>query len=121
MVKFSGDAILKEDINEKLAVNLKVHKYIGSLKLEVPCMKNGFGSCYYEDFCSIFPQLECPEFFKSPKVAKGRYSIEDFSAYIELPVTPPTGFYEIKAEFGSESMGYVGCILATINIAKENN
>lgn len=63
-VSITANVDFKTNITGPLAMQLKIYKIIGPLKLEIPCVDN-VGSCNYADVCTLLPlPTDCPSMFK---------------------------------------------------------
>jgi len=71
-----GSAKLNLDILGPISVSLKLIKIIGNFRLEVPCI-DGFGSCKYDDICSlIYPNNDsCPGKIIKASINKNKKSL----------------------------------------------
>lgn len=92
---------LKEMLSSPIKVAVTIKKKILGLVITIPCDKN-FGSCTYDDACSILDKVKCPQQFihnhlhcKCP-FKPGNYSLPETSIGIALPSNLPSFLADVS-------------------------
>lgn len=104
-------------------MTLKLIKIVGPFKVEIPCIEN-FGSCTYNDVCSLLPTPDqCPPFFLEHKIPctcpfpAGDYSATNVQVELDLPAKVPPGEYLLLANLQNKELGHVGCVQIDVKVS----
>jgi ganglioside GM2 activator len=94
-------ALLKENLTSPIKLNVTLKKKVFLFYVTVPC-EDGFGSCTYNNVCSLISQEKCPKLFVDQNIscrcpiAARNYTISPTELELQLPSNVPKSLASVS-------------------------
>ncbi|ESO96043.1 hypothetical protein LOTGIDRAFT_116316 [Lottia gigantea] len=113
-VTIGFSVLFKDTVNSPVSTDVQIKKSVFGTFVTIPCIEN-FGSCHYDDFCTILSGVTCPEEFQEHGIpcncpfTTGNYTLmPGISFTVDVPFLP-SGDYYASANMTSNKQ-HVGCV-----------